>query len=57
MEVQKLRDHPNPLQVRIKRKESRIGKQGRLTLDRKARFHALTIKRMGMMMSTVGFCI
>ena len=32
-------------------------KQGRLTLHRKAKLHALTVKRMGMMMSIVGFCI
>ena len=57
MEVKKLGDHPNPLQGRIRRKESRNGKQGRLILHRKARLHALIVKRMGMMMSTIGLCI
>ena len=39
MEFQKLGDHPNPLQARIRRKESRNGKQGRLTLHRKAKLY------------------
>jgi len=56
-EIQKLGDHPNPMQARARRKESRSGKQGRLTPHRKEKLHALTIKRMGMMMSIVGFCI
>jgi len=47
----------HPLQARARRKESRSGKKGRLTLHRKEKLHALTIKRMGMMMSTVGFYI
>jgi hypothetical protein len=55
MEVKKLGEHPNPLQVRIRRKESRNGKQGRLTLHRREKLHALTVKRRGLMMSTVGF--
>jgi len=57
MEVYKLGNHPSPLQARIKRKESKNGKQGRLTLHRKAKLHALIVKRMGMMMRIVGFCI
>jgi len=57
MEIQKFGDHPNPLQARARRKESRSGKQGRLTLHRKAKLHALTVKRMGMMMSTIRFFI
>jgi len=57
MGTQKLGDHPNPLQARIRRKENRNGKQGRPTLHRKASLHALTVRRMGMMMSTIGFCI
>ena len=57
MEIEKLGDHPNPLQARIRRKESKSGKQGRLTLHRKERLHALIVRRMGMTMSIVGFCI
>jgi len=52
-----LGDHPNPLQARIRRKENRNGKQGMLTLHRKTSLHALTVRRMGMMMSTIGFYI
>lgn len=48
---------PPPTASKSKEKESRSGKQGRLTLHKKEKLHALTIKRMGMMISTIGFCI
>jgi len=57
METQKLGDHPNPLQERIRRKENKNRKKGRPTLHRKSSLHALTVRRMGMMMSTIGFYI
>jgi len=46
-----------PATSKSKEKKSRSGKQGRLTLHRKAKLHALTVKKRGMMMSIVGFCI
>jgi len=46
-----------PTVSKSKEKKGRSGKQGRLTLHRKAKLHALTVKRMGMMMTIVGFCI
>jgi len=57
MEIQKLGDRQNPLKARARRKESKSGKQGRLTLHINEKLHAPTVKKMGMMMSTVGFCI
>jgi len=57
MGTQKLEDYPSPLQTRIRRKENRNGKRGRPKLHRKASLHALSVRRMGMMMSTIGFCI
>jgi len=54
MGTYKLGDHPNPLQARIRRKENINGKRGRPVLYKRPIFHALIIRRMGMMMNTAG---
>ena len=49
-------DHPNPLQARIRRKENINGKRGRPILYKRPSLHALTVRRMGMLMNTAGSC-
>jgi len=50
-------DHQNPLQARTRKRESRNGNRGRQMLYKRPNLHALTARRMGMMMNTVGFYI
>ena len=44
-----------PTASKKRRKENRNGKRKRQILYKKASPHALTVRRMGMMMSTAGF--
>ena len=53
----KIWDHQNPLQARTRKRGRKNGNRGRQTMYRKTNLHALTARRMEMMMNIASLCI